>query len=844
MLNFARLIVKSHKKNKNWNKNMTEVNQKDLYDIEEEENGSGFSFKEIWNIIMLRWPWIILSVVLCLGGAYFYLKHQVPTYSSVARMYIKDDSGSGKRRASNAMSLQEMGIISSTDGFENELEILKSTRISNAVIKELSLNITYFVPGRFVDVELYKCSPVVAMMDKEVMDSLPTSINLELTPNTVGCHLVATIGNPDKNGQRKEIDINAFPASFETSVGTIKLARDTRFDFDKTLTVKIVPTKVMGRAYANKLSAQASNKTTTVAVLGLVDTQPERAVDYLTQLMISYNNDANEHKNEVATKTKEFLDDRIRIIEEDLKFTETQLEDFKQNNKLINLANDATNALSNTTSYQKEQIEILTQISLVKSLTDYVNNPANATQVIPAVSGINDALVNAQISRYNEALIQYNRLTKTGAENNPAIIKLGEEVNDLHTAVAQSLRKISSDLQIQKRSIDGQYDMYSRKIANTPTHERTLTEIGRQQEIKSGLYLTLLQKRLENDVTLNSAATKAYWLDEPQAGGQVSPKKKIIWALAFLLGLILPIGIFFLRELLRYRIEGRDDVEKLTKVPIMADIPFAHLPKGEERCVVVAENTNDTMEESFRGLRTNMRFIMDSNQKVILCTSTIPGEGKTFVCTNLAMSYALLGKKVIVIGLDIRKPQLVRLFKLPADKRGITNFLADNEAGFDVLEQQIHHGVINDNLDVMPAGIIPPNPGELISRSRLDDAINYLRDKYDIIMLDTPPVGLVSDTLELGRVADVSIYVCRADYSPKGNFELLNSLKEENKLPKISLVLNGVDLKKKKYGYQYGYGKYGKYGKYGRYGHYGHYGTYGNYDNTERKKNGKDHIEN
>ncbi|MBQ0050074.1 MAG: polysaccharide biosynthesis tyrosine autokinase [Bacteroidales bacterium] len=823
---------------------MVEQNNNEVT-TQEEEKGFSISIKDIWNIVLLRWPWIVLSIVIALGGAWLYLRHQTPTYSASAKILIKDESGQGQR-SKNKFDLSGMGIISNTDGFENELEIISSTTISNDVVKALNLNVRYFVPSRFIDKELYKCSPVVASMSEEEMESLNTTIRIELSPAGNGIHATTKIATNNPEPLVKETTISALPAAIETPVGTVQLESNGNYGkLDKQLSIIISPLKGMGRTYAARLTASPSSKTTTVAVLRLVDTQPQRAIDYLTQLMTSYNEDANRDKNEVASKTKEFINERIEAIGGELNATEGSLEQYKKENNLINLSNDATNALASSTTYQKEQVDIQTQITLVKSLIDYVNSPANEYQVIPANLGIKDALLNTQIAKYNETLLQYNRLAKSGAENNPAIAKLQEEVSILHAQIAQSLRNINNDLLVQKRSIDSQYALFQGRVSKTPTQERMLNDIGRQQEIKAGLYLTLLQKREENLISLASTATKAKWLDEPQVGGQVSPNSRMIWLIALLLGICAPIGIFFLLEKLRFRIEGRADVEKLTKLPLIADIPFAHIPNGVERAVVVAENTNDTMEESFRGLRTNMRFVMSGDQKVILCTSTVPGEGKTFVCTNLAMSFALLGKKVIIVGLDIRKPQLVRLFHLPSDKRGITNYLADNKADYKMIESQIYHGVLNANLDVMPAGIIPPNPGELISRSRLDDAINYLRGQYDVILLDTPPVGLVSDTLELGRLADVSIFVCRADYTPKNNFKLINALSSEGKLPQVNMVLNGVDLKKKKYGYYYGYGKYGRYGyhKYGKYGHYGHYGTYGNYG-KEDQKSGKGHVEN
>ena len=298
-------------------------------------------------------------------------------------------------------------------------------------------------------------------------------------------------------------------------------------------------------------------------------------------------------------------------------------------------------------------------------------------------------------------------------------------------------------------------------------------------------------------------------------------------------------ALFFGLSFLRYRIEGRDDVERLTNLSILADIPFAHELDEEERAVVVRENRNNMMEECFRGLRTNLNFVLEKGEKVIICTSCIPGEGKTFVATNLAMSLALLGKKVIVVGVDIRKPQLIRLFGLKAEQRGITSFLVNSEPDYDLLMNQISPSGLNPNLDVLPAGVIPPNPAELLSRPMLQKAVEYLKGKYDYVILDTPPVGLVSDTLNMGHFADMTIFVVRADYSPKGNFQLINEIAKKNRLPKCNLVLNGMDLDKRKYGYYYGYGKYGNYGKYGKYGKYGNYGygygVYGNYGVTDKE---------
>ncbi len=796
----------------------------------EQEGSDGFSLKTIWRIVMLHWYWIILSVIICLGAAYGYLRYKTPVYSASAKVLVKDDDK--KRSNANALSLADMGIISNSNGFDNELEILTSTAISGDAVKALKLYTRYYTEGRLKKIETYKHSPIIVDMTEEDLLNLENGIRLTITERGKGLHVEADLEiKNSKEFIHSVHEIASLPNTIHTEYGTIVFSRNEdskAIESKGKLYVTITPLQKMAATYAQALHAQATSKTTTVAQLSINDSQVERALDYLNQLIISYNEDANKDKNEVAEKTGIFIDGRIDSIRKELNTTESQLEVYKKRNELINLTNDATNSLSGSTDFQKEQVESQTEITLVKSLIEYVSKPENNFQVIPANLGLKDQTLNQRINTYNDAVLQYNRLARTGAESNPALKKLQDEIMDMHAAIEQSLSSVYANLLIQKRSIDKQYELYSGRIQSTPTHERTLNDIGRQQEIKSGLYLMLLQKREENFISLASTATKAKIIDAPQLVGQVSPKPSMIWLIALMLGLCIPIALFYLLDLLRFRIEGREDVEKITKIPVICDVPLSHRKKGTpERAIVVSENSNDSMEETFRGLRTNLRFVMTEEEKVILCTSTIPGEGKTFVASNLAMSFALLGKKVLLIGLDIRKPRLVGLFNLPADKRGITEFLRTNSAGFDLLEEQIHHGVKNENLDVLPAGTIPPNPGELISRKRLDEAISHLRAKYDIVIIDTPPVGLVSDTLEIGRVADVCIYVCRADYSPKSNFELINNIKADNKLPKLSLVLNGIDLKKKKYGYYYGYGKYGHYGKYGRYGVYGNYSSDG-----------------
>ena len=802
-----------------------------------EEEHSGFNLAALWKIVVLHWYWIVLSTIVALGAAFSYLKYTRPVYASNMKILVKDEDSRSRMYRGGQLALESMGVISNSNGFDNELEILTSSNISQRVIKSLKLYVSYELDGRLRNHELYKNNPYIVDMPENQLVDLHSLIQLKIDRQGDGVHVAGEIYVPrSKEPILFERSVKELPGSFNTPVGTITLQRNPGVGAElpkQTMYATIMPLEYAAKAYGSRLSVSASSKTTTVAVLNYLDTQPERAIDYLNELFRSYNEDANEDKNEVALKTEEFLKNRISAIREELDATESNLESYKKKNELINLTNDASNALNKLTEYQKEQVELETQLNLVTALLDYVDDPRNAFNVVPSNLGLKDADMSNLLNKYNDYVLQRNRLLKSSSPENPYVKRLTAQLEEMWPTIRLSLKSVRENILTQKRSAEDQYNLFSRRVGEVPTQERSLNNIIRQQEIKVELYLMLLQKREENYISLNSTAAKARVIDDPRSTGQVSPKTKVILLGALVLGLCFPVGLIYLLGLLRYRIEGREDVEMLTKIPVLADIPLAPKSLDGELSLAVRENSNDMMEEAFRGLRTNLRFILSEKENVIACTSCIPGEGKTFVSTNLAMSLALLGKRVIIVGLDIRKPRLVKLFGLSSDHRGITTFLSSDSGDFQDLDKQIHHAVLNPNLDVLPAGVIPPNPGELISREQLDHAIALLREHYDYVIVDTPPVGLVSDTLSAARVADMTIMVCRADYSPRNNFQLINALHHDNKMPKITLVLNGIDLKKRKYGYYYGYGKYSKYGKYGHYGHYGVYGHYGSHSSHD-----------
>ena len=572
----------------------------------------------------------------------------------------------------------------------------------------------------------------------------------------------------------------------------------------------------VAKGYCNSLTIAPTSKTTSVAVISLKNSSLQRGQDFINQLLEMYNRNTNNDKNEIAQKTAEFIDERISIISKELGSTEADLETFKRDAGITDLTSEAQIALAGNAEYEKKSVENRTQISLVNDLRKYLKG--NEYEVLPSNVGLQDAALIGAIERYNEMLVERKRLLRTSTENNPTIVNLDTSIRAMKANVQATLEGTLQGLMITKSNLDREASRYSRRISNAPGQERAYVSIARQQEIKAGLYLMLLQKREENAIALAATANNAKIIDEAIADDTpVSPKRSMIYLIALVLGVGIPVGIIYLIELTKFKIEGRADVEKLTSVPIIGDIPLTDEKNDKNGSIAVFENKNNLMSETFRNIRTNLQFMLDNDQKVILVTSTVSGEGKSFVSANLAISLSLLGKKVVIVGLDIRKPGLNKVFHLSNKEKGITQYLSNPETD---LMELVQPSDINKNLFILPGGAVPPNPTELLARNGLDKAIEILKQNFDYVIMDTAPIGMVTDTLLVGRVADLSVYVCRADYTHKAEYTLINELAIEKKLSKLCTVINGVDLKKRKYGYYYGYGKYGKYYGYGkRYGY-------------------------
>lgn len=829
---------------------MEEIKNLELESIQENEEKSSFDFAVIYTTLILNWKWFVLSLIICLGAAHIYLRYATPIYQAAAKLLIKEEQNG--RRGNSIQSSANLGIISNSNGIDNEMEILKSRTLAQQAVYDLKLYTTYRHEGRIKDHLIYGEQEVNVDMDYEHLKKLNAPMSFKITREGRNYHVVGSYFVPiDDNSYNPgpvTVDkvITALPATLGTRVGMVKFTQNGNYMLrdGESLKVTMIAPEIAAGKYVGSLSVSPSTKATSIAQLVITDEIPQRAIDYLKQLAIVYNRQANEDKNQIAVRTEQFINQRLEKINAELGNTEGQLENYKKRNNMVQLSMNASTAFSNADSYAQKLNEANTQVALLDELTKYMNEPSNRHQPIPSNVGLNDASATSLINKYNEIALQRNQLLHSASESSPTVTPLTSQLDDLQASIKRAMSQARAGLNIQRNSIASQQGKYQGQISNTPEQERILTQIGRQQEVKSGLYLMLLQKREENSISLAATADKGKLIDNPVFAGKVTPKDSIILIIAFGLGLAIPALILFLLAFFRYKIEGHDDVAKLTKLPIIADVAIASDRAKTKADIVVHENKNNLMEEIFRSLRTNLQFLMKEHDKVILMTSTTSGEGKTFIASNVAISFALLGKKVVLVGLDIRKPRLAELFEIDDHHHGITNLLIKDNITWDDVNKQIVNSGVNNNLDLLMAGPVPPNPGELVTRKSLEETMDILKEHYDYIIIDTAPVGLVTDTLALGRIANATVYVCRADYTQKSSFGLINGLAYEKKMPNMSIVLNGVDLSKKKYGYYYGYGKYGKYGKYasygaygkqygyGSYGSYGAYGTYGSYSNS------------
>lgn len=775
--------------------------------VEEE----GFSIRKLFSYFLAYWKLFLIFVIAGIGVAYFYLRNAVPQYQVTAKVLLQDSEKGSV--SSSADMLADFGFQAQNTNVENEIEVINSMSVVRGAVFDAGLYVSYSVPG-FTNKPLYaKNSPLkvvfnpdsTGLVRQDSLAKLEKPLLMKFSLEGAGAKVVYSVdGIGDELEDAQATAISQFPYTLNTPAGSVVIMRNDEVkEASGELLVTVSPLDDAARRYMSAISVAPISKTSSVATLAINTPLPDEGIDFLNAVINSYNFVTNESKREVARQTEVFIIERIDSLSKELLAMETRLSAYKKDNQLISPQLDAAAVSKNKEEYTKKLEELDLTIKSSKFLKDFVNDKKNDMKVIPTTFGLTaDPSLVALINGYNKEVVVRNELMMSSTEENALVKNATARVQQMQSDLRIAIEAFDNSLNVQRNAVASLVDSYTNRYEMSPDIERELLTIERECKIKSDLYVMLLQKYEENALSLAVTANNLRCIDAPICVGQVAPNSKMIYLLALFIALAIPAVIIYIRESMRTKLSVNDEIAKMTSVSSVGSIPVNASSKKGIAGIVVQRNNNDVMAEAFRSLRTNLQFVMKkSTGKVIMLTSTTSGEGKTFISSNLAMSTAVLGKKVILIGMDIRRPRLAEMFGFDKDQEGLTSYLAADENNTSMLDSLIHPSGVDENLDVLPAGIVPPNPAELLSRTNLEKAIEYLKGKYDYIILDSAPVGLVSDSLIISRVVDVSLYVVRYDYTQKADIAYLNEIVASGKLENVSIVLNGEDFKKKMYGY-------------------------------------------
>ncbi|SFI09315.1 GumC family protein [Halpernia frigidisoli] len=771
------------------------MNQKSLIEQPEAE----LNLQEIIKPFIRRWYWFAISAFIILAVSYVYLKFQPTVYSTKSSVLIKDAKKTPSAVGDFGLTdLSGLGGIN-TNGVENEIEIFKSKKLMKGVVENLNFQTSVFSKGKFIDRELYDdTSPIKIQIINEKPDTELVSgpfmldikgdkivISAEKLKKSITTTFNKTISLPNAN-----VMILRNPKFNQKKAGEIK-----------NLSFTYIPTLNAVDRYQGLLKVSLVNKEATVIGLTMDYPNTEKAKALLNNLTVVYNEDAISDKNSESQKTKAFIDGRIDLISKELGNVENEKERFKSANKITDLEEEAKISLQTSADARQKQLELESQLELNTYLINSVARQ-DISDVMPSNVGLISPNATASISAYNQLVLERNRLLENATTKNPLVVDLTKQISSLKSSVLESLQKNRSGLQLSKDQYVMEQNKISGKITQIPQQEKLFRSIERQQQIKENLYLLLLQKREETAISLAVTANKARVVDYAYSSDSpVAPKKTVFLAGALMVGLFLPFLLIYLLELLNNKIKSKHDLEKISGIPVLAEIPHV-MKSGED---VVQINDLSPLAESFRILITNANFILPKKTegKVVFVTSTTKGEGKTFTSVNLVLTMASPSKKVIIIGADIRNPQLQRYNTERKGLSGLTEYLYDDQVA---LSGIIHQSSFNKNCDVIYSGSIPPNPTELLLNGRFEILLKELKLEYDYIIVDTAPMMLVTDTFLIADLADCTLYVTRSGYTEKALIEFVNKNVTEGKIKNAGFVLNDVRKDYFSYGNKYGYG--------------------------------------
>ena len=779
-------------------------------------NRKRYTITDLFWMFVHHWQWFVLSVIICLSLAFLYTWYVTPVYEITGKMMIKAPDGyRGNLWKHRITMIQDLGTVSNTLGVENEVERIWSSMLMRDVVMQLKLYTDYREEERWKDRILYTDQPINVDLDPLHLDSLDNvaidefrMITLKMWKKDDSSLIVKGILLcDDEIIWAFDRHIKSLPASIATPYGTLTFTSNTQgkpMATGKYYQATIYPPIYQALTTLGSLSVKQafSDYSTFLSVvryyyrqssivdLSIRDQNARRGMDIIRQIEMSYNRQATADKDEIAQRSEAFIMDRLNRLSEELGVLDSNIVSIKQQGGLTSLR-DAVQTVRGSNKFSSKLSNAETQAIIIDELSTFVDDPSSRYDIIPTSLGLDDKTTVGLINRYNTLVQDRNRLLRSASKEAVQVKQLTATIDEMHSAVVDALQHARQSAAISQEGIASQYNTYTGRLSNMPLAERALMDEGREQQIKSKLYMILLKKREETQIAQSSVAIQGKLIDEPHFEGRVRPNLWFSYGIALAVGIGIPYMLLILMEFFNYKLEGHEALAEMTDIPIIADVPLVGEDEKGKANIAVQEGMNRPIDEVFRLMRTNLTFMLRSDRHTILLTSTTSGEGKTFNAANLAVSYALLGKKVLLCGLDIRKPALGALFGLHDHKKGVSVLLPMTEVAEADVMGQIQPSGVNQHLDLLLAGPIPPNSTELLARDSLRQIMSILKDLYDYVILDTAPIGLVTDTFQIVSQADVTVYVCRAGYTPKYAIGQLNSLSEEKKLPNPCIVLNG-----------------------------------------------------